>query len=243
MIADDLRPGDRYELHEGHPLYCAPTGGDDASRQGLGFSVLDTDPAVTEAGVDPGYSPEPEMLRAPDIGVGNVPDAPGWVVGVPPLAVEYAGRGQNEQELGEKIDDLLDRGTQLIWVVRLTEPRHVEVHRPGQTVEHVPVDGTLTAPGVLANPVAVRALLDREAAHDATLRNLLQRRGYDSLEAVRVEGQAEGRAEGLRTAIADLCEAVGVELTDEHRARLDAATLADLEQIRAAVKKQRRWPA
>lgn len=39
----------------------------------------------------------------PNIAVGNVPDDPGWVRGVPPLAVEYADVGQDEADLQSKI--------------------------------------------------------------------------------------------------------------------------------------------
>jgi hypothetical protein len=49
----------------------------------------------------------------------------------------------------------------------------------------------LTAPGILRNPVAVRALYDRDAAHEAVLRNLLQRHGYQDLDAVRLTTIAE----------------------------------------------------
>lgn len=163
---EQLRPGDRYELSQGHAFYCAPTGADGARRVGTGFTVLDTDPAVNEAGVDTGYALDAGTLRAPDIAVGHVPDRPGWVTdGVPPLAVEYAGQCQDETALGTKIDELLARGTRYLWVIRLTEPRHVEIHEPGQLVRTVGLDGVLEAPGVLQNPVPVRTLFEREAAH------------------------------------------------------------------------------
>jgi Uma2 family endonuclease len=90
--------------------------------------VLDTDPTVEEAGVDTGFSAEPNALRAPDIAIGNVPDAPGWVRGSPPLAVEYADTGQDEQDLQTKIAELLKAGTRFVWVVRLVGPRRVEVY-------------------------------------------------------------------------------------------------------------------
>ena len=47
----------------------------------------------------------------------------------------------------------------------------------------------LEAPGILSNPVPVEALYDPDAAHEAALRNPLQRRGYTDLEAVREEGE------------------------------------------------------
>ena len=84
--AEQLRSGDPYELLKGHPILCLPTGGTGAGPNGLGVSVVGWAPAVKEAGVDTGYSPEPGMLRAPDVAIGNVPNKPGWVAGAPDLA-------------------------------------------------------------------------------------------------------------------------------------------------------------
>jgi hypothetical protein len=42
----------------------------------------------------------------------------------------------------------------------------------------------------------VRALFDREAAHEVVLRNLLQRRGYAGLNAVLDQGREQGLEEG-----------------------------------------------
>src|SRR5687767_13499933 len=88
--ADQVHEGSRYELSRGHPIYCEPTGGRGGGASAYGAQTLSTDPAVEQAGIDVGYTPESQTLRAPDIAVGNVPDAPGWVQGAPPLAVEYA---------------------------------------------------------------------------------------------------------------------------------------------------------
>ncbi|MEZ4299810.1 MAG: hypothetical protein R3B70_32980 [Polyangiaceae bacterium] len=169
-----------------------------------GGSVLETDPAVQAAGVDIGFSDKPTHLRAPDVSVGDIPNEPGWAATAPPLAVEYADRGQDEKELKAKIEELLGAGTRFLWVVRLTGPRRVEVHEPGKATRVAKPGEHLLAPGILQNPVPVNALYDREAAHEATLRNLLQRQGYESLEAAlaesrregKLEGKAEGQAEG-----------------------------------------------
>ncbi|MBI4705912.1 MAG: Uma2 family endonuclease, partial [Deltaproteobacteria bacterium] len=129
--ADQIRCGDPYELSDGHPIRLSPTAGRGAGAVSHGATALGTDPAATEAGVDAGYSPDPGTLRAPDVAVGNVPDAPGWIRGVPALAVEYADTGQNEDDLAQKIDELLAAGTKLVWVVRLAGARRVEVHQQG----------------------------------------------------------------------------------------------------------------
>lgn len=232
---DQLRSGDRYELTDGHAIYCAPTGGDVARRTGNAFEIIDSDPMVEDAGIDPGFAIGHKTLRAPDVAVG-VTDAPGWVQGAPPLAVEYAGRGQDERDLQLKIAELLEAGTRWIWVVRLTGPRRVEVHTQEAEVRVLGIDGILEAPGVLKNPIPVIALFDREASHELTLRNLLQRRGYEDLDQAltesRVEGREEGREEGRdagqRALITRLLEARFGALDAATHTRLGATTGADL---------------
>ena len=123
--AEDLRSGDPYELSNGHLVESSPTGGSGSTPNRLGASVVGWDPAVTEAGVDTGYKTPAGDMRAPDVAVGNVPNRPGWVPGVPNLAIEYADIGQEEDKLQRKIADLLAGGTRYLWVVRLAGPRRV----------------------------------------------------------------------------------------------------------------------
>jgi len=40
---------------------------------------------------------------------------PGWVKGVPLLALEYVDSGQDEAALADKIADLLAAGTRMVW--------------------------------------------------------------------------------------------------------------------------------
>jgi len=160
--ADPIREGDPYELSNGHVIRCLPTGGRGSDAVATGAAVLKSDPEVDSAGVGTGYSPSPDTLRAPDVAVGNVPREPGWVKGVPPLAVEYADTGQDEADLATKIRELLDAGTKLIWVVRLTGPRRVEIHQSGRKKRIARPGEELRAPGILRNPVPVEALYDWE---------------------------------------------------------------------------------
>ncbi|HEV7669250.1 MAG TPA: Uma2 family endonuclease [Thermoanaerobaculia bacterium] len=194
--ADQLRPGDPYELSNGHPIHGLPTGSRGGRATNVGGGVLASDPAVQDVGVDIGFSPSPEILRAPDLAVGEMPDEPGWVHGAPPLAVEYADTGQDEAALRIKMQELFAAGTRYVWVVRLTGPRRVEVHQPGLKMRIANPGEQLVAPGILANPVPVEALYDREAANRVIFKNLLERQGYASLDDVRAEGEAHGRAEG-----------------------------------------------
>jgi len=224
FTADQLRSNSPYELSNGHPVLCLPTGGRGARATSVGDGVLASDPAVQEVGVDAGFSPSPEILRAPDLSVGGIPDQPGWVQGVPALAVEYADTGQDEADLATKIRELFAAGTRHVWVVRLTGPRRVELHQPGQGMRMAHPGDQLEAPGVLANPVPVEALYDREAARRVIFRNLLQREGYASLEDVRAEGEVQGRAEGevegLREAIVEVLAARGFAVDSDLRTAL-----------------------
>ena len=81
---------------------------------------------------------------------------------------------------------------------------------------------SLTAPGVLRNAVAIEALYDREAAHEAALRNLLQRQGYESLDDVRSKSREEGREEGARSVLRATVEARGWALSPEQQSRIEA---------------------
>ncbi|HEU4409161.1 MAG TPA: hypothetical protein VFS43_28140 [Polyangiaceae bacterium] len=110
----------------------------------------------------------------------------------------------------------------------------METRLPGERLE---------APGILKNPPLVEALYDPEASFEHTLQNLLERKGYAGLDAVRAEGEARGKAEGLRAAVLDLCEAFGLEPTGEQRARLEAMGVGELEALRRQVKQTRSWPA
>jgi len=243
--ADQLRDGDRYELSNGHPIYCAPAGPDHAGPNVIGGAVIDSDPDVAWAGVDAGFSPEPGTLRAPDVCVASPVAEPGgqsvtgpgtrWLREAPPLALEYASRGQDEADLRLKIAELLAAGTQIVWVVRLTGVHRVEIHRPGQPVQMAGPGELLEAPGILRNPIPCEALYDREAGHRATLRNLLQRQGYDSLDAVRREGREagreEGRGAGLVEAILTLLADRGLTLEPQDRDRIQGCH--DHDRLRA----------
>jgi hypothetical protein len=235
--AEDIRPGEPYELSDGYKIECMGTGQRGSRSNGSGFMVLDSDPAAPPAGVDAGVSPVPKMLRAPDVAVGGLENEPGWATTAPPLCVEYADRGQDEDELQKKIVELLRCGTRFVWVVRMTGPRRVEVYEPGNDVRAVLPGGVLQAPGILKNAVPVEALYDREAAHRQTLKNLLQREGYEDLEAVR----DEGREEGLRQAILDLCEVLAITPTPEQEKELGAMSVEALEAVRQRIKRERRW--
>jgi len=221
--ADQIKEGSPYELSDGHPILCLPTGRRGGASNLLGGQVVGTDPAVKSAGVDIGFSANPGHLRAPDVSVGDFALEPGWAPGAPPLAIEYADTGQDEEELQKKIDELLAAGTKHVWVVRLVGPLRVEIYEPQRRMRLALPGEELTAPGILKNAVPVLALFDKEAADQATLRNLLQREGYDSLQAVRQEGQREGQLDARRESLFAVLEARGIAVSEAARAAIAAA--------------------
>lgn len=200
---DQLREGERYELDQGRRVYVAPTGEDGGQSTISGGELIVSDPSVKTAGIDVGHALSEKTLRAPDISVGDLADKPGWHKGAPALAVEYASSGQDEAELKLKIKDLLAAGTRFIWVVRLLGVRRVEVYEPEKPMRVAHIGEDLLAPGVLQNPIPVQALFDRQLAHELTLRNLLQRKGYQDLDAVREESRQQGVAEGRQQGVAE----------------------------------------
>nr|VFK55508.1 MAG: Endonuclease, Uma2 family (restriction endonuclease fold) [Candidatus Kentron sp. TC] len=196
--ADRIKDGDRYELSGGDRIYCAPASGCHAQHNAIGASLLDSDPAVEWSGVDAGFSSNANTMRTPDVSVAPPPSGKkGWIPGAPPLAVEYADKGQNEADLQIKIKELLAAGTRFVWVARLTGPQRVEVYAKGVRMRRYSASDTLEAPGILRNPIPVQALFDRKEAHRITLRNLLQWEGYENTpEAILQEGIQRGKAEG-----------------------------------------------
>ncbi len=202
--AHHIPDGSDYELSEGHAIRCMSAGERHGSANARGAAVLETDPSVDGAGVDVGIEfNEGKNLRAPDIVIGTAEERPGWSHKVPPLVVEFADVGQNEKELQKKIKELHGLGTRYIWVVRLTGPRRVEVYEKGRRRRVVAAGRELLAPGVLHNPVPVLAFFERDAAHEVTLRNLLQRKGYASLEVLWAKAHDEGLAEGRTAGLAE----------------------------------------
>lgn len=103
-------------------------------------------------------------------------------------------------------------------------------------------DDELTAPGILHDPVPVRALVDSGAANVATRRNLLTPYGYKTIEEIEAkklaEGRVEGRTEGLATAVLAVLAARGLVPDDERVALVRACSDMTLLQrwlTRAAV--------
>ena len=224
FVADDIRDGDPYELSNGHPLLVMPTQKEGGAIQLRAGRIVASDPLVAHAAVEVGVSTEPGMLRAPDVVVLQDDEGPSdWERKAPPLAIEVAGPGQDEEDLKVKIQELLDAGTRYFWVIRAKGPRRVEVWEPGKPMRVARSGEVLEAPGILATPVPVAAFYVEKVANQLLLQNQLAREGWATPEDIRARGREEGREEGqvmaLRANLVQMLRARGVRLTraDEQR--------------------------
>jgi hypothetical protein len=71
--------------------------------------------------------------------------------------------------------------------------------------------------------------------------NLLQREGYQDLDAVKAESRDEGLKVGLRRAIEDLCELLAITPTPQQGAALGDMSVDALDALRERIKRERRW--
>jgi hypothetical protein len=94
---------------------------------------------------------------------------------------------------------------------------------------------TLWVRGQPQDEATRRWLMDFEQVVQAEIRKI-----QDEGERL---GKAEGRLEGLRVAVRDLCELLGITLTAEQQAHLETLDLAGLGALRAHLKLHRAWPA
>jgi Uma2 family endonuclease len=147
LTADELwrRPDDglRHELVRGELTVMTPAGGEHGDialavgallrahvmARGLGRAL----------GAETGFIifRNPDTVRAPDaafiskdrIPSGGLPK--GYIPGVPDLAVEVLSPGDAQVEVEEKIDQWLQAGTAMVWIVN-PRARTVTVHRKGR---------------------------------------------------------------------------------------------------------------
>jgi hypothetical protein len=198
-----VRSGDPYELSEGHPIFCPPPSRAVTAVRRLAALALDSDPAVRNTGVDAGIALSERTLRAADIAVNYEWTGGTWATHAP-LVLLCAPGEEGLLDFNKKVDEFLAAGTRYVWVVRLVGRRRVDVYEPGKALRTVHAGDALEAPGVLKNAVPVDALFDSDAAQEVALRNLVQRRGYDSFEDAVRKGAVRGRALGTRQGLLPL---------------------------------------
>jgi hypothetical protein len=144
----------------------------------------------------------------------------------------------NEQPLSTqttKARELAKRGVGRIFCLVTKHRRLLEWSGETDAWSAAPVE-SIDDP-CFVRPLPANALLDGPTADTAVVR-ALRAKGRPEFDA----GREEGREEGLRTGIRDLCESLGVELTTARGAALASMSSTQLDALRLALKRDRRWP-
>lgn len=240
----------RFEVFDGQAIECAPAD----EPHGRAHSNVDF---VLRAHARPSYAVAVDMLTranrfsdvAPDISV--FPEARDPATGgrqIEHLVVEVRD-SQPLSDVTRKARLLHQRGVHRILCVDVPKSRVLEWNATQDDWDELPLSSSLTDRTCFVRAIPVRALLEAVAAENATASALLTKKNPVLESAVahgreegREAGRNKGREEGLRVAVIDLCEAYGVELTDERRAHLDTLDHDGLDVLRAALKQSRSWP-
>jgi Uma2 family endonuclease len=166
MTAEELlklpRGRYRYELVKGELRQMSPAGhthGKIAARLGAElFRHVEEHDLGEVYAAETGFKlkSDPDYVRAPDAAfvrrarVEQVGDAQGYFPGAPDLAAEVVSPGDKVSEVEEKVEEWLDAGTTLVWIVS-PKLRTVTVYRSLSDVttltEKDALDGEQVVPG------------------------------------------------------------------------------------------------
>jgi Uma2 family endonuclease len=166
MTAEELlklpRGRNRYELVEGELRQMSPAGhnhGKIAARLGAElFRHVEEHDLGEVYAAETGFKlkSDPDYVRAPDAAfvrrerVEQVGDAQGYFPGAPDLAAEVVSPGDSVGEVEEKVEEWLDAGASLVWIVS-PKLRTVTVYRSRTDVttltEKDTLDGGEVVPG------------------------------------------------------------------------------------------------
>jgi Uma2 family endonuclease len=134
-----------------------------------------------------------------------------------------------------KARELTKRGVRRMFCLVVKQGKVLEWSRETDGWSAGPTDEIDDA--CFVRPLPTSALLRAALADDAVLR-ALRAKGHPEFDAVR----EEGREEGLRMGILDLCESLGLTVSEDAVAELASLRAPDLDALRVALKRDRRWP-
>jgi hypothetical protein len=204
------------------------------------------------ASVRPGFLCAVGLLTRTDRGSDFAPDASVF----PEARDEQTGGRQVEHlafevrdtqamsQLTRKAELLSGRGVRRIFCLDVEGPRVLEWRRGAGSWQQLAPEAEIDDPICLVKPLAVRALMDAAEADNDAARGLLAKGNPVLAQALRnekKEGRKAGLNEGLREAVLDLCQVLGIEPTEAQRRELQALELSGLEALRDQLKRARRW--
>ena len=155
----DPEDGSKEELVRGVIITMPPPGFEHGLRQGRIYGLLDMFARPRHIGrvvVETGLITErdPDSVRGPDVSYWSAERLPFHLVprGYPDVAadlcVEVLSPSRRPVDLAEKIEEYLQRGVRLVWIVDPIS-RTVAVHRPNQPVRNLTETDTLSGEDVL----------------------------------------------------------------------------------------------
>ncbi len=147
------------ELVQGEVVEMAPVGGYHSNTQlalGMYLRLHTQRRAQGHVGVELGFilTTDPDTVRAPDVSfisaeqLRTTPLSAGFYPGYPDIAAEVVSPGDTVTQLDAKVQDYLDAGTHLVWVVN-PGTRSIAVYSPDGQVRILRADDVLTGGAVL----------------------------------------------------------------------------------------------
>jgi hypothetical protein len=167
------------------------------------------------------------------------------------LAFEVVNE-QSARDVIEKAEELTARGVRRVVAIFVKKGEVCEWSGANGEWKKLEPESSFADP-TLARPLRVKELLDAAEADNAVARALVAKnnpvlaemidsgRAAGRTDGLR-EGRTEGRTEGLREGIEAACELLGIELTAERRAAMNAMGAAELRALLGHLRTERRWP-
>ncbi len=154
------------------------------------------------------------------------------------ISIEVAN-AQTRAEIKKRAKKLVARGVRRVFGIMVKEEKVLEWTR-SSGFEERPLEGQIRD-RTLKKPLRVRAILDAAEADRLVAEALWEKRVPYLVKLVE-KGKAEGRLEGLRRSVEDLCQVLGIEWSVEHKSQVETMSLSELEVLRKHLITQKRWP-
>jgi len=147
---------------------------------------------------------------------------------------------ESRPHAARKAQLLVARGVRRVFAIDLNYSQVLE-WEPASNEWRAMVPGSVIDDRCLVRPLSTNALRGAAQVSHEEMEAWLAKR-HPVLTRELQKSKAAGKAAGLRVAIEDLCEVLGIALTPGQREHLEGLDLAGLEALRADLKQLRRWP-
>ncbi len=154
------------------------------------------------------------------------------------LAFEVVNE-QSNRDINEQAEDMTARGVRRVVAVFVKKRKVCEWSTATSSWQELDLDGTFTDP-TLARPIRVRDFLYSDETDNAVVHALVDKGNRVFITMVETE-RNDVRMKERRQAVRDLCEVLGMNVTPQQDASLDAMPLDGLDELRSRIKRNRTW--